>query len=480
MSSDENPQSNPSQPVDLAAQERAANVENAKAQAARIAERKDRVSNVIDDVWAETPVGQQEQQQASDETGTVDLPSDAGKQVNEPQEAERTQKDVVDEMWDEEFNQEAEEEVSEEVEVQEEEEAQSEELEGVEEADEVDLENSIVLTKDLEDGSSEEYAIPKDAKIRVKVDGVEQEVSIQDFANGISGQKAIAQKFSALNSEKQSFEQKTAAWTQSQQQARELLDSGQTVEAVQAVAESMGYDPQALFTGLFEQITPILDQYAGLDEAARQQWVQELRHKRAEYQARSAQEELKRVQTYQEQQAKVQKVQETYSMDDATFMQMFHDLEAEMESGSLSKQPISPELVGEYYQLRTYEGYIESALQGTELAGDKEAVNQILPVVNQVGRMGGEVSEASVKALVSEALSKQGKVDKAAKVNASLKKKGVVPKVKGGKKPAKSITRGQAGDRPQHWMERAVTDLEGGASATDLGLMSTKQQRNKR
>lgn len=461
-------------------------------QAKRIKERKERSAGLIDDVWDNAKgdakaLKEQGREPEFDEPKTVELESDVGAnqraENNEnAEESERTFEDVTSDIWDSQGGEpeaEADDEGdAEDAEVVDESAEGEESQEGLQESGEdgeVASEDIILATIEGEDGP-EQIEIPKNAKITVKVDGEEQEISLQEFANGISGQKAISQKFSALNGEQKAFEDRLQNWNESSAKAAELIKGDKAVEAIQHVAEMMGQDPHLLFTTLFEEITPVLNDYANLSEQERGVWVQDLKNKKAEFQAKSAQAELSKLKAEQDQQTKVQNVQEAYGLDEATFTHAYHALEAEMEAGTLSKAPITPELVGEYSKLVTYEGYAVDALKGTEHEGDSTAINQILQAANQMERNGQEVSAQVIEAMVSEALGRQQQIEKSKSVQKSLKKKGVKPKAKGNKKP-KQVQRKDQSDQPKHWMQRAQDELDKGVSAADLGLLSNKNKR---
>ena len=454
-----------------------------RAQAARSEAAKERASSIVDEAWDEiAPAVQAVKESNTEETFEVshnpehddgNAEGNDGEVAKGDEESERTFEDVIDEAWEDEHGEPKIEEAS--TEESGDDETDESDVEGEEtlESDEevrADREDVILASFEGEDGESQQLEIPKNAKITVKVDGEDQEISMQDFANGISGQKAISQKFSALNGEQKAFDTRLNDWNTSSAKAVELMQDNKAVEAIQHVAGMMGQDPQLLFTTLFEEITPILNQYADLSETDRGVWVQDLKNKKAEFQTKSAQNELSKLQSQQEQQAKVSKVQEAYGLDEATFTHVYHALENEMEQGTLPKQPVTPELVGEYSRLLTIEGYAERALKGTEHEGDHTAVNQILQAANQMARNGQEVSEQSVKDLVSKALGRTQQVEKSKAVNESLKKKGVKLKSKGDKKPVKRVQRANPQDKPMNWMDRAMTDLDNGANPSDIGL----------
>jgi hypothetical protein len=456
----------------------------------RIAKRKERASSVIDDVWDNASGDAKRLKDLGSEPETLKVEgydenqqrevSDSRESDEGTEEPKRTFKDVTDDMWESERGESETEEVAEEHDADLEgtdESITGEEDEEISSESDEERDDVIFATVEGEEGP-EQIEIPKDAVISVKVDGVDQEISLQEFANGISGQKAISQKFSALNGEQKAFESRLETWNDTSAKAVELMNDNKAVEAIQHVAGMMGQDPQLLFTSLFEEITPVLNQYADLSEQDRSVWVQDLKNKKAEFQARSAQDELNKLRTAQEQQGKVQKVQEAYGLDEATFTHAYHALESEIQAGSLPKQPITPELVGEYSKLVQIEGFAESALVGTQYEGDPAAVNQILQTVNQMARNGVEVSEQSVKDMVSEALGREKQIEKSKSVQKSLKKKGVKPKSKGGKKP-KQMSRKNPSDVPNHWMDRALNELDKGSNASDLGLMSNKQNKRR-
>ena len=469
--------------------------EKFREQAERVHARKERTSSIIDDVWdnasgdaktlkeANTSMQDKLESEERNDEQQASKRSDSRESDEGTEESERTFKDVTDEVWDSatgepeaEENAEGDSEESEESnELPEGEESEEGLQESGEDRSESQRDDVITATIEGEDGP-EQIEIPKDAKITVKVDGVEQEVSLQEFANGISGQKAISQKFSALNGEQKAFESRLQHWNESSAKAAELMNDNNAVEAIQHVAEMMGHDPQLLFTSLFEQITPVLNQYADLSQEGRAEWVQNIKNQKAEFQAKSAQDELNKLRAEQEQQGKVQNVQKTYGLDEATFTHAYHALEAEMEAGTLTKQPITPELVGQYTQLVQREHFATEALKGTSHEGDSHAISQVLQAVHQMEQRGVEISEQSIKDMVADALGREQQIEKSKTVNKSLKKKGVKPKAKGNKKP-KQVQRKNPSDSQKSWMDRALDELDGGASAEDLGLTTRKKRK---
>jgi len=451
---------------------------NYRQQMERIQERKERSKNIIDDVWSSVqPEPASNSAKEEIPNGQADNGHDDSERVEE---AQRTFDDVIDEAWESGRGEQQAEADGEGELVDSENDSEAPEgedpVEDLEVSDERD--DIILATVAGEDGEETQVEIPKNAMITVKVDGEEQQVSIQDYANGISGQKAIAQKFTALNGERKAFESQVQSFNEASTKAVELMQENKAVEAIQHVAEMMGQNPHLLFTTLFEEITPVLNDYAALSEQERTAWVQDIKNKKAEFQAKSAQDELQRLQTAQEQQAKVQNVQETYGLDEATFTHAYHALEAEMAAGTLQKQAITPELVGEYSKLVTIEGYAANALVGTDYEGDQVAINQVLQAVNQLARSGEQITEQLVNDMVSQALGRQQQVEKSKVLNKKLTKKGVQPKAKNEATP-KQVQRANPQDQPSHWMERALDELDNGGSAVDLGLMSSKPH-NKR
>jgi len=336
------------------------------------------------------------------------------------------------------------------------------------EADDPDVKKLKLITAD-----GEEVEVPADAMINIKVDGVDQQVSMQDFANGISGEKAIAQRFNMLNEDKKQFQQQTQQWNDTEKKFRGLMENGRTAEALGVIFDTGGYHSESAFVQLFEEMLPQLQQYANLAPEQRKAYSEQMKAERNRMQAETAQKELALLRAEKEQLTRVRQVQQTHGLDDGRFVELYQELK------STYKGTITPEIVGEYNQILTRESWVKDTLKSISpgLVKDNTALYDVLSVVNSRVRSGQTLSENDVKALTTNLYGAATK-NKAAQVQKNLRKKGNNVNVARGKSPSHQVNhQGHNSDKPGHWMDAFVKDLDSAGSAGDTSKVFKKWQK---
>jgi hypothetical protein len=137
-------------------------------------------------------------------------------------------------------------------------EADSEASEAGEESEEVAGEDKGGEQESQEE-SGEQQALkldemPDDTKIMAKVDGELQEITLKEFKNGISGEKAIAKRFSEYDRKEKEFE------SQMNQVNEYINDLGNTIrnasvlEGVSRIAELTGAAPHMVKEALIQEL----------------------------------------------------------------------------------------------------------------------------------------------------------------------------------------------------------------------------------
>lgn len=272
----------------------------------------------------------------------------------------------------------------------------------------------------------ETIQVPEDATIEIKVDGELVEVPIAEIKSGISGQKAIAQRFSALDAEKKELERQNAMWAEGRQRVSELAQNGQVVEAIDFLLDQAGMNSEEFTMRFFEQVSGPLEKYMSMTPEEQTLWEEQVRAQRHQLQYEQVKAENERLHAEKQQLAAVQRVQTQFGLDDVQFADLYHQLSNEMAEGRLPSQPITADLVGQYHVLLGRETMIRGALSQVNdaFASDDAIVAGILNKVNAMSRGGQEVTEQDVLNLVTETYGLEAKVSKAKQVQQSLEKKG--------------------------------------------------------
>jgi hypothetical protein len=130
--------------------------------------------------------------------------------------------------------------------------------------------------------------IPKDAKVKVKIDGIDQEVSIEDLKNGYSGKQAISKRFTELDNEKKAFvKEKTQVLADGNKMREEIASLKGGFEAaineynrhgftqknplalVDQLLDKIGVDSHAYNRSVFEHNLPEYARFFEMDEIQR-------------------------------------------------------------------------------------------------------------------------------------------------------------------------------------------------------------------
>lgn len=298
----------------------------------------------------------------------------------------------------------------------------------------------------------QEFEVPEDAEIEIKVDGEVQKVSLKEVRNGLSGQQAIAKRFSALDAKTKAVEQREAYFEQSKGRMKELLEAGKPADAMAFVFKEVGISPEAAFVQMFDQVLPQLKQYMDLTPQQRELYQQKLNVEKSRMEAESARTEAARLRTEKEQLKQVRDVQKTYGLTDGDFAYLYDSMQKEMSAGTLAKKEITPKLVGDYYNLLQKESWASNALKDVDptLAKDHRTITQVVDAVNQLVRQGYKVDANDVKDIVNEAFG--------------------APKVVQ-QTPAQKV-KNQHGNvkttKPKNWLQAMMSDLDHAKSDKDI------------
>lgn len=208
------------------------------------------------------------------------------------------------------------------------------------------------LLKAMDKLSGKEMEIPADAEVEVIVDGKPEKISLQDYLNGISGQKAISRKLSLLGVEQKEVSSRLTNINSVLNGFEDLRKAGKSVEALEFFLSKAGIDKTAFYQNFGAQVAPYVEQFSKLPEAERLKLLDKQKTDAVLQEREVLRQQLDQVKVREAQLAKVREVQRTHSLDDAQFAELYHSLADEVAKGTIKAPgPITPELVGEYHQM---------------------------------------------------------------------------------------------------------------------------------
>jgi hypothetical protein len=106
----------------------------------------------------------------------------------------------------------------------------------------------------------------EDQKIKVKVDGEEQEISIKDFKNGISGEKAIAKRFSEFDKKEKEFKAEIDSINNYVNELGNTMKNKSMIEGLYQIGELNQIPPHQIKQALIKELLPEIDRLRGMDE----------------------------------------------------------------------------------------------------------------------------------------------------------------------------------------------------------------------
>lgn len=305
-----------------------------------------------------------------------------------------------------------------------------------------------------------EYELPEDATITVTVDGEDMEVPLKEIKNGLSGQKAIAKRFTALDGMRKAVEQREQYFENVKSEVLGLLEKGKPAQAITSLFKEAGVHPEQAFLQLFEQIMPQLEQYSKLTPAQRKLYKERVAAERNRMQAESARKEVEGLRAEKEQLNRIREVQKTYGLSDGDFAHLYDSLEKEMEAGSLPKEVITPEKVGGYFKLIQRESMADKALAAAvpELKGNREAIAKVSEAIQYAEKNGARITQEYVNDLITRAY-QTGLEQENAKANGKAPRKAPPKKAA---KPDAAAHKRAAPQAPthQHWLGAFNEELQ--------------------
>lgn len=197
-----------------------------------------------------------------------------------------------------------------------------------------------------------EIDLREDTTIPVKVNGKIENVPVKDLLTEFSGKSDWNRKYQELHNEKKSFyTERDTIQTRVNDLYRLAVEEKNPRMAIEHLAESMGANPEQVWTDLISQVRKVYEGSEKLspEEMQAREKEQELEYyKRKEQLRRSEQEKTKSRDSLISQ---IHSVQEKYSIPKEKFKSCFDDLVAEAAKTGFDVNKITPDMVGEYYSV---------------------------------------------------------------------------------------------------------------------------------
>jgi hypothetical protein len=264
--------------------------------------------------------------------------------------------------------------------------------------------------------------MPDDTKLMVKVDGELQEITLKEYKNGISGEKAIAQRFNEFNVKEKEFN------TQMQEVNDYINDLGATMRdqsilgGVQKIGELVNMPPHLLREELIKELMPEIEKRYGMSDEEIQLEYKSAENDYLRQQTESNNERLKLEQAQRELDAEISSLRETHNIDS----QEWRNAEETLSQAGYAKSEITPELVVKYSNFTRAENRADSIINDFD-ASYKDNSEVMDALVEQVYE-NPNLSDDDFRDILETALGTSKKAEAEAKIAKTVEAKGKVKK----------------------------------------------------
>ena len=199
--------------------------------------------------------------------------------------------------------------------------------------------------------NDEQYEIPEEATMTVKIDGEEVEVPINELKNNYSGKTAWDKKFNELSTERKGFNEERGLIEKYVNEFGELARAGDKIGAMQYLASLSGVDALQFRKDLRDQVLNDYKQVMDMDEHQRKAFELQEENEFLKNARESDTERQVQQQAHMELQQKTNQYQEALGVDENTWQQAQQDL---IDEGH-GVEEITPDAIGQYlYAHKSY------------------------------------------------------------------------------------------------------------------------------
>ena len=186
--------------------------------------------------------------------------------------------------------------------------------------------------------------MPDDTKIMAKVDGELQEITLKEFKNGISGEKAIAKRFSEYNVKEKEFTKQMDDVNTYINELGVTMRTSSILEGVTKIGELTGMPSYQIKELLIKELLPEIEARYTKDDMELDLDYQRQENEYLKNKTESDNKSYKAEQAKQDLESQVRNVRETHNINDEEWQSAFSKLDKELPKDEI----ITPELVKDY------------------------------------------------------------------------------------------------------------------------------------
>ena len=304
---------------------------------------------------------------------------------------------------DKDSDNEEEEEEGEEEEESEEEESEEEEIQPKKDEEKKD---SKKLRMKMGDDT---YNVTTDATVKVKIDGKNEDVPLQELINNYSGKTAWDKKFTEIGKEKKTLEVEKAQVTRQSEELKAHVakalaplrtKEGNPMDSLLYLVEMSGDDPYNAYRRIMESNLGELGRLMDMGDVERELYFHKKKDELYSDVAKKRQGKLQEEQTFNQVVQKVDSLRQTYKVTEDAYVDASDELEEIYAASKLNVNDITHEAIVDYASLKPHIAVVKGLIEQYE---DNISEGKYGDVVAELSRYlrDGKADEANIKQILA-------------------------------------------------------------------------------
>jgi hypothetical protein len=296
-----------------------------------------------------------------------------------------------------------EEEESEEEESEEEESEEKEELEAKKDEEKKD---SKKLRMKMGDDT---YNVTTDATVKVKIDGKNEDVPLQELINNYSGKTAWDKKFTEIGKEKKTLEFEKNSLTKQKESLTHHLNMAlgpikdinkNPLDSLLYLVEMSGEDPYNAYRRIMEANLEEIGTLMDLDETERELYFHKKKDELHSNVARKRQEKQQTEQTFNQAVQRIDSLRQAHNVSESAFVDASEELESIYKESGLDINSVTDEAIVDYASLKPH---IATVRELVEPYVDNISEEKYGDVVAELSRYlrDGKADKANIKQILA-------------------------------------------------------------------------------
>lgn len=253
------------------------------------------------------------------------------------------------------------------------------------------------------------FNVDSDASFKVKVDGKNEDVPLQELINNYSGKTAWDKKFTEIGKEKKTLEVEKAQVTKQSEELKKHVSAalaplkskdGNPMDSLLYLVEMSGDDPYNAYRRIMESNLEELGKLMDMGDVERELYFHRKKDELYSDVAKKRQGKLQEEQTFNQVVQKVDSLRQTYNVTEDAYVEASDELEEIYTASKLDVNDITHEVIVDYASLKPHIAVVKGLIEQYE---DNISEGKYGDVVTELSRYlrDGKADEANIKQILA-------------------------------------------------------------------------------